>query len=41
MIKLWNHGLLDASTMNNCNLTLEGFKDESSNATKNCGGDDD
>ncbi|XP_022158468.1 polycomb group protein EMBRYONIC FLOWER 2-like [Momordica charantia] len=41
MIKLWNHGLLDASTMNNCNLTLEGFKDESSDATKNCRRDDD
>lgn len=23
MIKLWNHGLLDARTMNNCNKTLE------------------
>ncbi|KAJ8426414.1 hypothetical protein Cgig2_023530 [Carnegiea gigantea] len=23
MIKLWNHGLLDARTMNNCNLILE------------------
>ncbi|GAB2294101.1 hypothetical protein Dimus_028320 [Dionaea muscipula] len=23
MIKLWNHGLLDARTMNNCNLVLE------------------
>ncbi|KAF5456220.1 hypothetical protein F2P56_025725 [Juglans regia] len=23
MIKLWNHGLLDARTMNNCNVTLE------------------
>ncbi|KAH7514237.1 hypothetical protein FEM48_Zijuj11G0067400 [Ziziphus jujuba var. spinosa] len=23
MIKLWNHGLLDACTMNNCNIILE------------------
>ncbi|XP_057996201.1 polycomb group protein EMBRYONIC FLOWER 2 isoform X2 [Hevea brasiliensis] len=23
LIKLWNHGLLDARTMNNCNITLE------------------
>ncbi|WCJ36416.1 VEFS-Box of polycomb protein [Euphorbia peplus] len=26
MIKLWNHGLLDARTMNNCNITLEQFQ---------------
>ncbi|GAB2227820.1 hypothetical protein Droror1_Dr00009647 [Drosera rotundifolia] len=25
MIKLWNHGLLDARTMNNCNLVLEEY----------------
>ncbi|KAJ4789554.1 VEFS-Box of polycomb protein [Rhynchospora pubera] len=30
MIKLWNHSLLDARTMNNCSLILEGFKNESS-----------
>ncbi|XP_078169556.1 VEFS-Box of polycomb protein isoform X1 [Carex rostrata] len=30
MIKLWNHSLLDARTMNNCGLILEGFKNESS-----------
>lgn len=23
MIKLWNHGLLDARTMNTCNIILE------------------
>ncbi|KAM1001353.1 hypothetical protein ACFX15_007559 [Malus domestica] len=23
MLKLWNHGLLDARTMNNCNIILE------------------
>ncbi|XP_060971882.1 polycomb group protein EMBRYONIC FLOWER 2 isoform X1 [Cannabis sativa] len=28
MIKLWNHGLLDASTMNSCNITLEGCRDK-------------
>ncbi|KDP39929.1 hypothetical protein JCGZ_03460 [Jatropha curcas] len=27
MIKLWNHGLLDASTMNNCNMILERCQD--------------
>lgn len=26
MIKLWNHGLLDASTMNNCNVILERYR---------------
>ncbi|KAK9927665.1 hypothetical protein M0R45_024837 [Rubus argutus] len=26
MIKLWNHGLLDACTMNSCNIILDGFK---------------
>ncbi|KAG7030154.1 Polycomb group protein VERNALIZATION 2 [Cucurbita argyrosperma subsp. argyrosperma] len=41
MIKLWNHGLLDPSTMNNCNLTLEGFKDESFDATENGRREDD
>ncbi|XP_038970727.1 polycomb group protein EMF2B-like [Phoenix dactylifera] len=28
MIKLWNHALLDAQTMNNCNLILEGFQNK-------------
>ncbi|XP_062163447.1 polycomb group protein EMBRYONIC FLOWER 2 isoform X3 [Alnus glutinosa] len=27
MIKLWNHGLLDARTMNNCNVVLEQCQD--------------
>ncbi|GAB4825810.1 Polycomb group protein EMBRYONIC FLOWER 2 [Ancistrocladus abbreviatus] len=31
MIKLWNHGLLDARTMNNCNLILEEFQRQQSN----------
>ncbi|XP_077235314.1 VEFS-Box of polycomb protein [Tasmannia lanceolata] len=30
MIKLWNHSLLDARTMNNCNLILESYQKESS-----------
>lgn len=28
MIKLWNHGLLDARTMNNCNITLERYQSQ-------------
>lgn len=35
MIKLWNHGLLDACTMNNCSLILEKCRDEGSDAKKN------
>ncbi|XP_062145815.1 polycomb group protein EMBRYONIC FLOWER 2-like isoform X1 [Alnus glutinosa] len=34
MIKLWNHGLLDACTMNNCSLILEKCRDEGSDAMK-------
>ncbi|GLU05531.1 hypothetical protein SLE2022_226280 [Rubroshorea leprosula] len=34
MIKLWNHGLLDASTMNSCNMILERCRDEGSDAMK-------
>ncbi|CAO2836839.1 unnamed protein product [Amaranthus hypochondriacus] len=30
MIKLWNHGLLDACTMNNCSIILEKYRDEAS-----------
>ncbi|KAE9606881.1 putative polycomb protein, VEFS-Box [Lupinus albus] len=30
MIKLWNHGLLDACTMNNCSIILESQKNEGS-----------
>ena len=26
MIKLWNHGFLDARSMNNCNIVLEQFQ---------------
>lgn len=33
MIKLWNHGLLDACTMNSCNVILEGFRDKPSDGT--------
>ncbi|XP_050229883.1 polycomb group protein EMBRYONIC FLOWER 2-like isoform X2 [Mercurialis annua] len=40
MIKLWNHGLLDASTMNNCNIILERCRDEVSGAMKTERGDD-
>lgn len=28
MIKLWNHGLLDARSMNNCNVILEKFESQ-------------
>eukprot|EP00268_Persea_americana_P036647 TRINITY_DN3615_c1_g1_i3.p1 TRINITY_DN3615_c1_g1~~TRINITY_DN3615_c1_g1_i3.p1 ORF type:complete len:475 (+),score=92.45 TRINITY_DN3615_c1_g1_i3:332-1756(+) len=30
MIKLWNHNLLDASTMNNCNIILQSYLEECS-----------
>ncbi|KAJ3672558.1 hypothetical protein LUZ60_007279 [Juncus effusus] len=30
MIKLWNHSLLDARTMNNCNLILESYQNDGS-----------
>ncbi|PKA60696.1 Polycomb group protein EMBRYONIC FLOWER 2 [Apostasia shenzhenica] len=29
MVKLWNHSLLDARTMNNCNIILEKYQKES------------
>ncbi|GJN24420.1 hypothetical protein PR202_gb12158 [Eleusine coracana subsp. coracana] len=32
MIKLWNHNILDARTMNTCNIILQGFQDGSSSA---------
>ncbi|PON64595.1 Polycomb protein, VEFS-Box [Parasponia andersonii] len=35
MIKLWNHGLLDACTMNNCNIILEGYRDKAPDAMRN------
>ncbi|KAG4987624.1 hypothetical protein JHK85_030607 [Glycine max] len=28
MIKLWNHGLLDACTMNNCSTILDSYRNE-------------
>eukprot|EP00257_Ricinus_communis_P022948 XP_015582811.1 polycomb group protein EMBRYONIC FLOWER 2 [Ricinus communis] len=40
MIKLWNQGLLDACTMNNCNLILERSRDEGSDAMKTEKGND-
>ncbi|XWS47714.1 hypothetical protein CRYUN_Cryun13aG0007900 [Craigia yunnanensis] len=33
MIKLWNHGLLDARTMNNCNIILEQYQKQDSDPT--------
>ncbi|WCJ25807.1 Polycomb group protein VERNALIZATION 2 [Euphorbia peplus] len=41
MIKLWNHGLLDSSTMNNCNMILERCQDAKSDAVKAEKGDND
>ncbi|KAL2342014.1 hypothetical protein Fmac_009954 [Flemingia macrophylla] len=35
MIKLWNHGLLDACTMNNCSMILDSYKNEGLHAGKN------
>ncbi|XP_019058067.1 PREDICTED: polycomb group protein EMBRYONIC FLOWER 2 isoform X2 [Tarenaya hassleriana] len=34
MIKLWNHGLLDARTMNNCNIILEQLQNQNPENTK-------
>ncbi|GKV17508.1 hypothetical protein SLEP1_g28005 [Rubroshorea leprosula] len=34
MIKLWNHGLLDARTMNDCNIILEQYQKQDLNPTK-------
>ncbi|CAN1241892.1 Polycomb group protein EMBRYONIC FLOWER 2 [Linum perenne] len=34
MVKLWNHGLLDARSMNKCNLILEEIKKESEGGEK-------
>ncbi|XVF11297.1 hypothetical protein REPUB_Repub08aG0014600 [Reevesia pubescens] len=34
MIKLWNHGLLDARTMNNCNIILEQYQKQDSDPKK-------
>ncbi|CAJ1928667.1 unnamed protein product [Sphenostylis stenocarpa] len=35
MIKLWNHGLLDACTMNNCSIVLDSYRNEGLGSTKN------
>ncbi|XP_016201473.1 polycomb group protein EMBRYONIC FLOWER 2 [Arachis ipaensis] len=35
MIKLWNHGLLDACTMNNCNIILDSYRNEGLDNGKN------
>ncbi|KHN42668.1 polycomb group protein EMBRYONIC FLOWER 2-like [Glycine soja] len=35
MIKLWNHGLLDACTMNNCSIVLDSYRNEGSDTRKN------
>ncbi|KAF8709787.1 hypothetical protein HU200_029496 [Digitaria exilis] len=32
MIKLWNHSLLDARTMNTCNIILQGYQEGSSDS---------
>ncbi|XP_010318144.1 polycomb group protein EMBRYONIC FLOWER 2 isoform X2 [Solanum lycopersicum] len=34
MMKLWNHGLVDARTINNCNLILEQFQNQDSDSTR-------
>ncbi|KAL5810718.1 hypothetical protein ACOSQ3_027445 [Xanthoceras sorbifolium] len=34
MIKLWNHGLLDARSMNNCNIILQQFQKQDSDPMK-------
>ncbi|XP_065857193.1 polycomb group protein EMBRYONIC FLOWER 2-like [Euphorbia lathyris] len=34
MVKLWNHGLLDSCTMNNCNVILDGCQDAKADAVK-------
>ncbi|XP_021634883.1 polycomb group protein EMBRYONIC FLOWER 2 isoform X2 [Manihot esculenta] len=34
MIKLWNHGLLDARTMNKCSITLEQYQKQVPDAAK-------
>ncbi|RDX95178.1 Polycomb group protein VERNALIZATION 2, partial [Mucuna pruriens] len=35
MIKLWNHGLLDACTMNNCSIILDNYRNEGLDTGKN------
>ncbi|KAK8530820.1 hypothetical protein V6N12_013320 [Hibiscus sabdariffa] len=36
MIKLWNHGLLDAQTMNKCNIVLQQYDNDDSDPMKKC-----
>lgn len=36
MIKFWNHGLLDACTMNNCSMILQKHQEEEASADGNC-----
>lgn len=35
MIKLWNIGLVDSATINNCNIILENCDSNSDNKNKN------
>ncbi|ESQ55751.1 hypothetical protein EUTSA_v10025216mg [Eutrema salsugineum] len=37
LVKLWNHGLVDANTINNCNLILETCDNNSDNTNNNSG----
>ncbi|XP_009605037.1 polycomb group protein EMBRYONIC FLOWER 2 isoform X3 [Nicotiana tomentosiformis] len=34
MVKLWNHGLIDARGINNCNLILEQFQSQDNDSTR-------
>ncbi|MCE2055636.1 Polycomb group protein EMBRYONIC FLOWER 2 [Datura stramonium] len=34
MLKLWNHGLVDARAINNCNLILEQIQSQDNNSTR-------
>lgn len=35
MIKIWNHGLLDSRTLNNCNVILEQYQTQTQTQTEN------
>jgi len=35
LIKLWNHGLVDSATINNCNTILENCRNSSDTTTTN------
>lgn len=39
MIKLWNIGLVDSATINNCNIILENCDSNSDNKNKNMSAD--